>query len=143
VTAAVLPDQTTPFGERVHRRLRDDPIIWFTCVGEDGTPQPNPVWFVWEEDHVLIYNRRGARRVDYLRRRPRVSLHFDSDGRGGDIIVLSGQAEVVDQAPPPHQMPTYLGKYEQGMVRVSGSPEGFARAYPTAVRVRVTHVRGF
>jgi len=42
---SVLPDPTTPFGERVARRLREEPVIWFTSTSRDGTPQPNPVWF--------------------------------------------------------------------------------------------------
>jgi hypothetical protein len=44
----VLPDPETPFGEKVARRLRTEMVIWFTTVGADGTPQPNPVWFLAE-----------------------------------------------------------------------------------------------
>ena len=38
----VLPDPQSPFGARVRERLRDENVIWFTTVGADGTPQPNP-----------------------------------------------------------------------------------------------------
>ena len=84
--AAVFPDPASPFGARVRNRLRDEQVIWFTAVADDGTPQPNPVWFVWQDDAVLVYNKRGARRVDYVRERPRVALHLNGDQRGGDII---------------------------------------------------------
>jgi PPOX class probable F420-dependent enzyme len=141
--AAVLPDPTSQFGTRVRNRLRDEQVIWFTAVADDGTPQPNPVWFLWQDDALLVYNKRGARRLDYLRERPRVTLHFNGDQRGGDIIVLSGVAEVLDGAPPAHAVPAYLEKYGRGMTGVSGSPEAFSEAYPTAVRVRPTRVRGF
>jgi len=43
---SVFPDPNTPFGERVQRRLATSKVIWLTTVGADGTPQPNPVWFV-------------------------------------------------------------------------------------------------
>ena len=43
----VLPDAGTPFGDRVRERLVDEQVIWLTTVGADGTPQPNPVWFLW------------------------------------------------------------------------------------------------
>jgi PPOX class probable F420-dependent enzyme len=141
--AAVLPDPTSPFGARVHNRLRDEQVIWFTAVADDGTPQPNPVWFVWQDDAVLVYNKRGARRLDYLRERPRVALHFNGDQRGADIIVLTGVADVLDDAQPPHVVPAYLEKYRRSMIGVSGSLEAFSEAYPTAVRVRPTLVRGF
>lgn len=44
----VLPDADSEFGQRVRARLRDEQVIWFTTVGADGTPQPNPVWFIWQ-----------------------------------------------------------------------------------------------
>ena len=141
--AAVFPDPASPFGARVRNRLRDEQVIWFTAVADDGTPQPNPVWFVWQDDAVLVYNKRGARRLDHLRERPRVALHFNGDQRGADIIVLTGVADVLDDAPPPHAVPAYLEKYRRSMVGVSGSLEAFSEAYPTAVRVRPTLVRGF
>ena len=44
VTTQVIPDPSTPFGERVQRRLREELLVWLTTVGRDGAPQPNPVW---------------------------------------------------------------------------------------------------
>ncbi len=36
------------YGERVRRRLTGEMTIWLTTVGRDGTPQPNPVGFLWD-----------------------------------------------------------------------------------------------
>jgi PPOX class probable F420-dependent enzyme len=143
VTSDVLPDPNTAFGERVRRRLREGRAIWFTTVGADGTPQPNPVWFVWDDGGILIYNRPDAKRLAHIRRDPHVSLHFDGDGRGGEVIVLTGRAGIVEDSPLPHENPNYLGKYRDHMTRVSGSAEGFSSGYPVAVRVDVARVRGF
>ena len=41
-------DTATPFGERAQRRLRDDKLAWLTTTSADGTPQPVPVWFLWD-----------------------------------------------------------------------------------------------
>jgi hypothetical protein len=41
MTADVLPDAGTPFGQRVRTRLRSDTVIWIVTVGADGRPQPN------------------------------------------------------------------------------------------------------
>src|SRR5579884_432403 len=96
-----IPDPSSEFGERVGRRLREEVAAWFTTVGRDGTPQPNPIWFLWAGgEDILIYNRPSAARLKHLERRPRASFNFDGNGRGGDIVVLTGTA-VRTQEPPP------------------------------------------
>lgn len=74
----MIPDNA--FGQRVRERLGTEMVIWFTTVGADGTPQPNPVWFLWEDDGFLIYNRADANRLTHIAKRPQVSLNFDGDG---------------------------------------------------------------
>ena len=132
-----------PFGERVARRLRDDYVIWLTTVGADGTPQPNPVWFVWDRDaSIVVYNRADAHRLAHLAANPTLALHFDGNGRGGDVVVLAARARVSAELPPPHENSDYLAKYRDGMRRVSGSEERFAAEYPVALAVEIRRVRG-
>ena len=45
----VLPDPGTEFGARVARRLHEDAIAWLTLTDQAGTPQPAPVWFLWDD----------------------------------------------------------------------------------------------
>jgi PPOX class probable F420-dependent enzyme len=131
------------FGERVRARLRDDYVIWLTTVGEDGTPQPNPVWFVWDgADSVLVYNRADAHRLPHIEARPNIALHFDGNGRGGDIVVIAASARRDPDAPPAHENGDYVAKYADGMQRVSGSPEQFSVAYPVPLRITFRRVRG-
>src|SRR3954451_7916261 len=59
--ATILPDPATPFGERVAQRLREEVVIWLTTTGADGTPQPAPVWFLWEGETFLIYTLANAK----------------------------------------------------------------------------------
>ena len=35
-------------GERVRRRLTGEMTTWLTTVGRAGTPQPDPVGFLWD-----------------------------------------------------------------------------------------------
>jgi PPOX class probable F420-dependent enzyme len=137
-----LPDPATPFGERVRRRLREDLVIWLTSVGSDFTPQPNPVWFLWEGESFLVYNFSAAHRLEHVRSRPRVSLNFDGDRRGGDIVVFTGTAEVSDGDPAPHENAAYVAKYGAMMERVSGTLAEFSRRYPVPLRVRGLRLRG-
>ena len=139
----VLPPTDTDYGQRVRTRLQSEIAIWLITTGRDGTPQPNPVWFVWDGGaSLLVYNRPDAHRLAHLRRSPRLSLHFDGNGRGGNVVVVTGSAEVID-APAPHEHPAYLAKYHDDMIRVSGSPEQFSEQYPVPLLVTIEAVRGF
>lgn len=144
-----LPAAGTPFGDRVRHRLREDTLVWLTTVGADGTPQPNPVWFLWEPGdgddagHVVVYNRTDARRLTHIASRPEVSLHFDGDGQGGDIVVMRGRAEVVTDHPAAHESADYVAKYGPAMARVTSSEAEFGATYPVVLRIRVAGVRGF
>lgn len=141
--AELLPEAGTPFGDRVRRRLTDSMVIWFTSVGSDGTPQPNPVWFLWDgADSVLVYNRPRALRLRHIAVSPRVSLNLDGDGKGGDIIVLSGDAALAPDVAAADTNAAYVAKYGDAMARVSGTAAGFAADYPSALVVRLDRVRG-
>jgi PPOX class probable F420-dependent enzyme len=143
MTSDVIPDASTPFGKRVHERLTGEIVGWLTTIGADGTPQPNPVWFLWEgEDSLLIYNRTGAARLAHVKARPRVSLNLDSNGRGGDIVVLTGDAELLDDFPPATDHAAYCEKYGDEAARIFGDTASFAEKYPVAMRIRITKVRG-
>lgn len=140
---SVLPD--SDFGGHVRDRLQNERLVWFTTTSADGTPQPNPVWFLWEPDaeSVLIYNANDAKRLDHVAVRPRVSLNFQADANGGDVVVIAGVAEQALDAPPAHENDGYLAKYDKAMDGVSGDVATFARTYSVPLRVRVTKVRGF
>jgi PPOX class probable F420-dependent enzyme len=143
MTESVLPDPGTPFGERVANRLDTARVIWLTTIGKDGTPQPNPVWFVWTDDGVLTYNRPDANRIAHVAARPRVALNLDGKGDGSDIIVLAGTARRPENQPPAHEVPAYLAKYHDAMIQISGSPEQFGAGYPVPILIEVSKVRGF
>jgi PPOX class probable F420-dependent enzyme len=139
-----LPDPATPFGERVARRLRDERLIWLTTVDAHGSPQPTPVWFLWDEaaSTFLIYSRTDAKRLAHLRQNPRVALNFDGNGSGGDIIVISGKAEVSSADPPADRLPAYVEKYRDFIARRYTTPENFASIYAVALRVIPRSLRG-
>jgi PPOX class probable F420-dependent enzyme len=138
-----MPDRATAYGERVRRRLTGEMTIWLTTVGRDGTPQPNPVGFLWDGgDSLLTYTQTGARRLANIRRQPRVSLNFDSNG-GDDIVVLAGTAEILDGYPAVPDNPAWLEKYGEAIDARFGSAVKFSERFSVPVRIHLTHVRGF
>ncbi|OJV81009.1 MAG: PPOX class F420-dependent oxidoreductase [Cellulomonas sp. 73-92] len=137
-----IPD--TPFGARVRERLRDDRFVWLTTVGEDGTPQPNPVWFLWDGgDEVLVYNDNRARRLERFANGCRVSLAFQAGPDGMDFAVLTGTARLATGAPAPQENDEYLAKYSADIAALDDEVGGFAQRYDVPVRITIERVRGF
>jgi PPOX class probable F420-dependent enzyme len=141
-----LPDPATETGQRVLKRLQEEKIIWFITIGQKGIPQPTPVWFLWDEEQssFLIYNRADAKRLQHIERNSAVSLHFDSNGQGGNIIVFTGQAEISKNDPPANEHAAYVTKYDDFIVnRLHFDHARFAKQYPVALRFFPEHIRAF
>jgi PPOX class probable F420-dependent enzyme len=135
-------DTTSAFGARVQRRLGQDLIAWLVTVRDGRVPRPIPVWFLWERGAALIYSRPATGKLRDIAANPTVALHLDGDGRGGDIVVLTGEARVVTDVPPADQVPAYLEKYRAGIGRIGMTPRSFAAAYSVAIRVTATRLEG-
>jgi len=107
-------------------------------------PQPNPVGFLLQDDNsILIYNEVKANRINHVIDRPRVALHFDGDGAGGDIVVFTGTARRADDIPLPHENQTRLAKNGERMAWRSGSAEKFSKDFPVPLRIEITRTRGY
>jgi PPOX class probable F420-dependent enzyme len=139
---SIIPD--SDFGTRVRNRLKTEKVVWLTTTSADGTPQPNPVWFLWEQDDdsVLVYNAFDASRLDHVAVRPRVSLNFDGNGHGGNIVVIAGVAEQALDVPAATEHEPYVAKYAADVERIGMDAESFAQKYSVALRIRMTKVRG-
>lgn len=138
-------DPGTAFGKRVEQRLRDEPLIWLTTVGANGTPQPSPVWFAWDGAQVLVYSEPGKPKLRNIERNPRVALHFDGDGQGGNVIVIQGEARIAPEVPPATDVPEYVRKYDAGgFYKRTGFVTGsvFAAKYSVPIVVRPAGLRG-
>jgi PPOX class probable F420-dependent enzyme len=139
----MIIDPNTEFGKKVIFRLNEEDVIWLTSVASDGTPQPNPVWFLWDGESILIYTRPEYKKVANLRQRPRVSLHFDATESGEDVVIFNGTAEFVPDTPPVHENQLYVVKYRRGLVLIGSSPEQMGADYSVAIRIRPDKVRGW
>lgn len=135
-------DLNSDFGQRVDRRLAEERIIWLTTAGSDGTPQPRPVWFLWDGDSFLIYSRPDTAKLRHIAGNPRVALNLDGDGLGGDIVVFIGEAEILSDGPAADQIEDYMNKYVKGFEQINMSAAQFAEVYSQSIRVRPVQLRG-
>jgi PPOX class probable F420-dependent enzyme len=135
-------DESTDFGARVARRLREETVVWLTTVTPAGAPVPSPVWFWWlEPDAILMFSRAGTPRTRNIEADPRVALNFDGNGKGGDIVVLAGRA-AIDPSPDAAAVEAYVDKYRTDFKRIGVTTEGFFERYPIAIRIALTRLRG-
>jgi PPOX class probable F420-dependent enzyme len=142
VSSRTVVDESSEFGTRVARHLREDKVVWLTTVSRSGGPLPSPVWFLWDSgESVLVYSMESAR-VRNVASNSNVSLNFDGDRRGGDIVVLSGTAVEEPEAPPADANADYLTKYGAMIEEIGYTPTSFAEEYCVPLRVQIRRVRG-
>jgi PPOX class probable F420-dependent enzyme len=135
-------DQSTEFGARVARHLRQEVVVWLTTVTPAGSPLPMPVWFLWDGAESIVMYSMASARIRNIEANPRVTLNFGGDGGGGDIVVLFGEAAIDDDVPPADQADEYRAKYDDHIARIGMTPESFAERYRVPVRIRLTRLKG-
>jgi PPOX class probable F420-dependent enzyme len=137
-------DLNSKFGRAVKQHLKDEYVIWLTTVDSSLTPQPRPVWFIWEDDSVLIFSQAKAHKVAHIRKNPNVALHFNTDETGDKhVIIFTGEAVIDDNCLPAHKVRAYFKKYKRGIADLNMTPEGFSTEYSVAIRIKPTNLRGW
>jgi len=136
-------DESTEFGARVARHLREETIVWLTTVTPSGAPLPRPVGFLWDGgDNVFVYSQPGAR-IRNVSRNPKVTLNFRGDASGGDVVILSGRAQVDESRPAAVQDAAWVAKYAPEWERAGMTAESFSERFSVPVHIRIIAVRGF
>ena len=134
-------DLTSKLGARAAKRLQEDQIIWLTTVASDGTPQPNPVWFDWDGKTISVRSQPDSHKLRNISRNPKVSVNFQANQEGGDVIVLTGDATLDKNPPKPN--PRYIEKYREAIPEIGHTPESLAASYSVIIRISPKKIRGF
>lgn len=123
--------------ELLHR-LQQEEIIWFTTVSPASVPTPNPVWFVWEGDCIVVYSQPQSFRVRNIKLNPQVALTLQGvDGLGNHVVIINGTAQL-----RPHNQsipPAYWKKYERLLQDMS--PAEMTASYNVEIRVKPSRIR--
>jgi PPOX class probable F420-dependent enzyme len=138
-------DFNTKFGRFAKKQLKSEYFIWLITVDSTGTPQPRPVWFIWENDTVLIYSQAKAYKLKHIQNNPNVSLHFNSADAQGEkrLIMFTGTAAIDKNAMTTNKLRSYMRKYKSGITNLNMTADQFAKEYSIAIRVTPTNLRGW
>ncbi|MFF1843004.1 PPOX class F420-dependent oxidoreductase [Streptomyces sp. NPDC058232] len=82
-----LPD------EAVTMLKKANPAV-ITTLRPDGQPVSTPTWYLWDDGRVLVNMDEGRKRLDHIRRDPRVTLTvLDEAGWYTHISIIGRVAE--------------------------------------------------
>lgn len=141
---AFILDTSTDFGKHVAERIEREGIAWLTTVSSNGVPQPNPIWFLWNDGEFLIFCEPDQAKLANIARQSGVSLNLNSTIHGGDVVIFSGSAELFDKATLPAEViDRYVSKYADGIASLEMTGESFLNQYSEGIRVTPGKVRGF
>ncbi len=124
------------------KRLQDDVDVWVSTTCADGSPYLMPLSFLWDGETLLVYSRPNTAKLRFISANPRDSLNLDGDGKGGNIVVITGTARVDEATPPADQLPAYLEKYREAIARIGMDPRRFAQDYSVPIRITPTKLSG-
>ena len=115
----------------LEQRLAKEQIIWMTTTKADGTPLPNPVWFLWNGSEFVVFTESGSVKMKNLIPNPRVALNLNSDFSGGDIAIFQAEANLNGAPVSEEEFNRYLTKYEEGMRGLGLTPALLKANYQT------------
>jgi PPOX class probable F420-dependent enzyme len=127
--------------EQIERHLISDQVAWLTTVTPTGRPAPHPVWFVWDGSAITVYSVNGGAKLRHIAANDSVTVHFNSTPGGGDVVVISGHARLVRDAPPPSRFPGLLDKYMPAVETMGQSVQWFDDNYGQAIHITPERVR--
>jgi len=131
------------FDERpdIQERLESELVAWMSTVNATGQPQTSPVWFLVQDEVIVIYSLRRTPRTRNIAANPRVSLNLNSTPAGGEVVVIEGTAEIVADGPPASDDEAFVAKYAEQMDDLGMTPGSFAADYPVRIHVTPTRLR--
>jgi len=112
-----------------------------TTVNAAGQPQTSPVWFLVDDDVIIVYSLGRTPRTRNIRANDRVCLNLNSTAEGGEVVIIEGTAAIIEDGPPANLDERYVAKYEVPMSDLGMTPESFAADYPVRIHVQPTRLR--
>lgn len=137
-------DTSTAFGAAVRDRLQEQKLAWLTTVDSAGTPQPNPVWFIWDDGVIYIFSQPKQAKLANIARSGRVSVNLEATADEEHVTIFTGHAEILDQADVPQDIyDRYAERYAEGMKGIKMTRAEYEAAYTVPIRITPEKLRGW
>jgi PPOX class probable F420-dependent enzyme len=94
----------TEISDEARAILEGDALAHLVTVNDDGSPQVSCVWVGLEEEEVVFGSLGPRRKLNNIRRDPRVTLSVEGTKMSGiglkEYLVLHGRARIVEGGGP-------------------------------------------
>jgi PPOX class probable F420-dependent enzyme len=124
----------------VEARLRTNLMAWLTTVNPSGRPDTVPVWFLVDDDRILVYSQPGKAKLRNIECNPHVSLGLDVTDIGRDIIRFEGTAVRAPDHQRADEVPAYVSKYTERIGAIFDTVERFAGLFSDAIVITPTRL---
>jgi PPOX class probable F420-dependent enzyme len=85
-----------PLPEALEEFLKQPNPSVIASLRPDGSPHSAATWYLWEDGRVLVNMDEGRKRLEYLRRDPRVSITVVGKDEWYRHVTLSGRVSLED-----------------------------------------------
>jgi len=88
--------------EKARHDLSQAVIVRVTTIQPDGYPHTVPVWFMLENDDMILFTGRGSRKAKNALANPKGAIAFGGDPVGSPCYLVDGEFTVEDD--PAHEV---------------------------------------
>lgn len=134
----MLLDQSNPKHAHAIDRLGCEIIIWLSSVRKDGRPHLVPVWFLWQDDKVLIFSQPNNQKIRNIAQNGNVMLALEALNNGEDVVMFEGMATLVQDHSVTMNIPAYADKYNAQISSMGATLEKMAAEYSQPIVITPT-----
>lgn len=84
-----MPNGQVP--ERFHDILTRARLGHLATISQAGRPEVNPVWFLWDGEHILLSVKAETRKYRNLMRNPNLAISFADPEHPSRYLEIRGQ----------------------------------------------------
>ncbi|MCL4264411.1 MAG: pyridoxamine 5'-phosphate oxidase family protein [Anaerolineae bacterium] len=97
------------FDEQARSVLSQPVIVRLTTIRPDGYPHTIPIWFMLDEDELVLFSVRDNRKVKNALANPKGCITIGGDPVGSPCYLIDGDLVVEDD--PDHDMATRITRH--------------------------------
>lgn len=116
--AAVTPP------ENIAKFLEEKNFLMLATARKDGSPQVTPVWYLWENGHILINTENGRAKAKNIKRDPRVAVAIQSMTNPYQYVQIKGRVVKSEAGATGQRDISRLSERYTGSAVYQGDPEG-------------------
>jgi PPOX class probable F420-dependent enzyme len=122
----------------------DHELVGFlTPVNRSGQPQTSPIWYIRDDEDLIVYNRPTAARLVSIAANPMVAFNLRGDRRAMGALTIEALAVVDIGLPPADEHLGYVQRYGREIERLGWTPRSFADEFSVGLRLSVERIRSW